>query len=355
MNYHWTIGQLKGRLNKLERRKKYLKNPNELKKIQDDILNLNIIINEFYLDTPKSSIKQNLNNYIYNFQDISYLINDLTNYYQRCLNPGFTLANLEKINITKDDIYDLTNDFYKDMGDIFYETFLKSYKDRQKHTRFIPKSSYSGQTLYLTTFKETFIESQYEQNLFDVITLIHEHGHDIHFRLNYDQQNSDNLLIFSELISTTFETIAYLYLESIKELKSNAIKALGVNETAYYADLKVTYNLIKIVDTYLKKSYSMEAFKKECKNFGLGAGELNFYLSNDFFPDVKYLVAKIIAIELRDIYLKDKDKFIYILKKIISLDLDDAESFYNKLKELGLKPLNNLDEYNLSLKKKLNL
>ena len=359
MNYHWTIGQLKSRLNKLENIKKHLNNNKILEDINKDIFNLKLAIEEFDIknetNLPNKSIIERLEDYKSDFQSIYYILPNLINFYLNLYNPAYEYVPLNKRKLTKDDIYSLTHDFYKDfIGANIYLTFQESFNQRYKHTRFVPRGIYSGQTIYLKSLNETFIESQYENNIFDVIALIHEHGHDIHFRTNFAQQNTDSLDLFSEIISEVMENLAYDYLEKYPEYHDDSIKALGLELTNTYSTLEALYNLINIIITYNEIPNNIKLLKKSCSsNFGLSESEFNFYLKQEYYPEIKYLVGKIIAIELRAIYFKDKDYFIYLLNKIMSLKTLDPLIFYNKLLALKINPLEHINVYSKELKRKL--
>ena len=77
------------------------------------------------------------------------------------------------------------------------------------------------------------------------------------------------------------------------------------------------------------------AAKKHCDVLG---EEINELFTKPNFSGKEYLVSYMFALELYHMYLEDKEKSLYYLKKIILLDCKNALEYYNSIKRLGVIP-----------------
>ena len=70
--------------------------------------------------------------------------------------------------------------------------------------------------------------------------------------------------------------------------------------------------------------------------------------------DFIYIIAQSIVNELYMIYLDDPEKAFYLIKKIIDIDLNLPPRVYlDEINRLGINPNQNIDEYNMHLKREL--
>ena len=77
------------------------------------------------------------------------------------------------------------------------------------------------------------------------------------------------------------------------------------------------------------------AAKMHCEVLGEEIDEL-FTLPN--FTGIDYVVSYMFALELYKLYLIDKEKALYYLKKIILLECRSSQEYYCNIKRLGLFP-----------------
>ena len=66
--------------------------------------------------------------------------------------------------------------------------------------------------------------------------------------------------------------------------------------------------------------------------------------------DILYVISSLYAMELYDIYLKNKEKALDLYKQIIKLDYPSNEEFVNELSNLSIYP-NKTDTFIRTLKK----
>ena len=67
-----------------------------------------------------------------------------------------------------------------------------------------------------------------------------------------------------------------------------------------------------------------------------------------------YIIAKLVSIELFNIYLNDPDRAFYLLKKIMMIDLrKNLKDYYQEILDLGIIPGSSTLGYNNYLKKEL--
>ena len=69
---------------------------------------------------------------------------------------------------------------------------------------------------------------------------------------------------------------------------------------------------------------------------------LNMNISTMFI----YVVGYVVALELLDAYKKDKDKGLYLLKKLMRIDWRlPMEEYYRSILDLGIEPNEHLSDY----------
>lgn len=232
--------------------------------------------------------------------------------------------------LSKKDLLELVCDFYKNgTNKEFYELFLRMLKNKEITLYKNRKDSFDAFSIfwpYSNEFNAVIHCSNYgNNNDFNYVPIIvHEIGHGIDALINYHISFQQENYIYAEIISTFFELICNEYFYH-SEFKKDSISF----SYEYFNDIN---SKAKILNNY-------NIFEQ--------------YMENpiNYFP---YIVAFSIALELLMIYKQDKDKSLYLVKKIIEIPkFLTPEEYYKRILNLGITPNNTLDKYENILKRKL--
>jgi len=223
-----------------------------------------------------------------------------------------------KLYLKKDELLELVAEFYKSVGGYLYPHFDKLFKNRHNSIRFQREGLEYATTIIVPGLNKPYmtVESPKPTNYRNTLSmLVHELGHGISAQICPERYLRDDS--FLKEIETTF-----------LEFVSNDFFAKELNDDAFYEDelerlvgghsaaedillskrvVDLRYELgnpskekmLKIIDDAILKS-TIET-----------KGELGLD------EDIRYLFSYIIAIELYEIYLKDKKAALEILKEII--------------------------------------
>lgn len=357
MNYKWSIKDIKKRSRYLEHLQ--IKNPD----LTD--IKLGIVVLQEFIKILQSQDVHDLETYpiLDEFLDeVDYLLS-----YNFTLNHCGQLSKIitgvdvlyetKKLEITKDEELGIVHDFYKDaVGGKFFETFLKDFNLRGDHLRFNSGWKVVGQTFFIPIINEAFIESQYKKEFFDIATLIHEYGHCIHFRLNYNQQESLKTVPFCEVVSIFFEILSYYHF-SKTEFSREAILTNGNIWNEYLNDSWDLAEEIKFIRFYQNNySINIRHLRSKIKNeFGISKTYFDQAFQNHYSKNLAYIFSLSIAIELLQIYKQDQDKAFYIISKMLAIKEIDSNIIFKELKKLGIYPNTHIKDYEDELKRELKL
>jgi len=280
--------------------------------------------------------KEELNN-------IDFLWDDFNLFYNKTKGVSYEFE-LKKTSINSDDILTLTHDFYKKkLNSYFFNHFMKNFSKRRDHIIFKNNSddyAFNGKTIPLPSLGEAYIEIFRNHTLEDVLTTIHEYSHANSILINphhlIEQKTS-----FTEIDSIFMELIGADFLN--KELNTQKGSMLHVNTLNEYSILGEMYvkliNLIK-VEKYAQNGYTNNKILKQTANNNLNMKPqlVEDLLQNaDMFSSI-YVTSYLFAIELYNIYKEDKEKALYLLKKIILLDKSNEKEYYDGIIDLGVIP-----------------
>ena len=177
-------------------------------------------------------------------------------------------------------------------------------------------------------------------------------GHGIHLLSNFSPNLYNNLIVYSEIVSMFFELICSDYYSKIKEFEKSAIV------TQFETWDMITENakslVLSIVD--INEFQSEGDLIKNIDSFVNSANqrELSDLLDCRPSEDFIYIIAQSIVNELYMVYLNDPDKAFYLLKRIMDINLNLPPQVYlSEINKLGINPNQNIDEYNMHLKREL--
>ena len=247
-------------------------------------------------------------------------------------------------SLSKDDIIELTHDFFKNLNSKFYKIFLKPFNYRYDHTIFLTDSEenlFSGETFHLICTDETFINVYRDSTINDLLIAIHEYTHAICLEINpYDCDIEKGL--FVEISTLFMELVAQDYITNT--LNSEEGMIARINRHLNTIDDAILINLtIALMDIEKNNLHNFQS-GKEIKRYryllpeDLRKFSLTEYLNLYYASQEEYLDSYMYAVELYEIYKNDPDKAFYYLNKIIRLDLNTRRQYYNNIKRFGLTP-----------------
>lgn len=358
MEYHWSVKDLKRRLKSLKNMYYSSKNEDIKHQLLIDIYDLEDSIEgltnqekgceDAPIEERLELSKEILLPHFYSFEDcidFNTITSSVDDYQE-----------LQKKDITQNDLFSLTHDFYRDaIGGKLFEIFLKQFDIRFNHVRFIPLcEGINGRNIHIRQFDESFITSQNTKTISDLFTLIHEYGHAIHGSINHDQQYNLDFLPFVEIAASFFELIAYDHFISKKFFADEVIKAKFIEWESIInraSDLKPLIQIVQIED-YKNIKHLKRIVQDE---YGISKDSFSDLVSSSNTMSYPYVFGAIIAIELLDLYRKDRNLALNYLMQIMNSKAIIGNDLYNEILQLGIIPNSHVEEYESQLKRELKL
>ena len=345
----WNVNNLHNDLKRLKTLYNKEQDPNIKYELSNYIYCLEEIISNFSFDNKTQVINQG--NYFKTLESIPryriYMpfVNEFISklYEYRVEFPEIIYD--EKVEYNKKDMYELSRNFYKQIGGKFYEAYQEFDKEKKNRINFCNFDSNDSTTYYIPGVNKYYINLGADSDDRDIIeAFIHEAGHVITAKINNRRYNSRD--IFVEIETLFFEILAdnFLYTETgdkfFKDLEKEKVdinytkgNVLDIMFTAYEA----------IIDNAKDVDNPNKLFNDICREEGLiKPKEVNIDTS------MKYTFSYICALELVEIYKQDKDKALYLLTNIISENKNIEE--YEKITS-NITPCEHLDNYIKTLKK----
>lgn len=319
---------------------KYLKTTNtNLEEVQND-LEILYFLKKHYSSKKmdKLSIKENLlyeNNDYEQLKKYDEIIDTLIEKYTK-KEEEIILKPFKKISTKKEDIFYFTCDnlykIDKNWGKTLEPYIFSNYTDIKKGN--------GNNTSYLGYLNKFFISLSKNNNISDFITPTHEYLHVYHTLLNnksYETIEAEFLSFLGEFI-TSYEIYKNgLYSKEIIKANMenyitfiNYLKSILMKRETIFDEIKSNKKIQYIYDTF-------ELYKTDIKN--IYTIDLNY--------NYTYSISYILALELFELYLKDKEKCIYISENIIKSN----KPFEDKIKENKIELLTNDDKFIKQLKK----
>ena len=266
--------------------------------------------------------------------------------------PLDTLFSMKQCNLSNDDILELTHDFYKQFDSYFFKKFMGVFKYRKDIVSF--KNYDGGGTLgtcyELLCASTSYIQILRDHNIGDVTTTIHEFMHATSFSINPNHLYDPNKDFLSEFDTTFINLLATDYIS--QNLKTEQIYANSFNALVdHYNSINSAYILDLIKDEDITSNKDLSSF---IKSHEANLEIILHYIKMDLpFYLFIYSLPFIFAVELYNIYKTDKDKAIYLLKKIINANCNSKEEYYQMMLDFGLIPGRHLNTYAVDINKKV--
>lgn len=340
----WTIEILEERLDLLKNLALNEKDGNKLNMLLTDYEFVKYYIYEcLYPDDEELPLYDAYKEFKKDLTACNFSWSDIINFYYLTKSDIGTIPELQKIDLTEDDLFELTHDFYKSLNGDFYISFARNFIYRKHYTSFElfnPKNPCGGETIPIISQKEFFMKIYRDFTLDDLFTTVHEYSHTTSITINPNNIDEKKVL-FEEIESIFMELIAADYFENIfkngEALLTRAIYHNKYCSTAH--DIKRLIPLISfegiLSNGYCNKNTLINAAEAIQKVSSLELAEI---LKKEKYGKQKYLISYMFAIELYNLYKRDKEIALYYLRKIILLNCSSSEEYYNSIKKMGLDP-----------------
>ena len=287
-------------------------------------------------------------------ENISFAKKDILNFYTEStlISSDITYVEQKKMNLKNDDILTIVHDFYKSLDPYFFKTFMKIFKQRINNRKPFNKEDttpFMGWSYMLSYLNEIYIAIARTYDIEDIITFAHEYMHTINYSINSSGAYEKNKRYFFEIDTLFIELIIADYLRNLfknnEADKANLITHLEYCNQVIYSS--IIYTLTDYEKTNNTQLQSNKQMKELIKNtFGIKENIFEeIFQKRDTEIITKYIISYMFAIELYLLYLNDKDKSLYILKKIIQVKGLSKEEYYKYIKSLGLFPSTSIHEY----------
>ncbi len=349
IKYNWDKHKLHEICKRLEDALEQSLTEEESEKIIFDITTLYKYLDELeYPNYDDYSMLEYLNKRKKFFQNIPFLIDDFLESARITQGVLIEIPNWKRWSLSKDDLLELTHDFYKNMGRFFYKKFMVNFKDRYKNVNFSQSSDSNdyGVMIPFVTTKKALIDISREFTALDFTVLVHEYAHAITLQAspNYMRFNES---LFSEMDGHFLELLAINYLQkktnipSSELLKANFYNLFSELSQSFYT----TITLLKEQEKRNKLFTSNKELKQCAAHLNINPNNILKHLLNIDNSCPLYLTAYMFAIELYYLYQLDPEKALYIYKKIITSDYSEDLKIYEDLKKMGIYPNTHLEDF----------
>lgn len=225
-------------------------------------------------------------------------------------------------NLTEDDAFGLVHDFFKGTTKKIYDAFLSIYNNRYKTARFLDShlDYVDGYSYFIPYLNKGYIDvSNSKQDYVDgLLTLTHECAHITTAMINPNRYGFESAF-FNEIETIFMELIASDYFEKTMHDKSFSKTSVDKLEHYYFAADDV---LDKKRITEIRLSMGNPPYNefRDSMNDEFYKALLTVEPLRNIDIDVKYLFSYIVAVELYEVYRKDKELAFHLLDTIIRAD-----------------------------------
>ena len=230
----------------------------------------------------------------------------------------------------EDDLYNLTDKFYSHVGGKIYESYKEVSKNIKDRINYVDEPSEHSRTYVMPLLDRYYMDLGAKSDERKIIeAYIHELAHIIAYKQNDRRYHSRDM--FVEIESLFFETLAdeYLFTET-GDIYFKALEKKRVDKQYKYATIMDIVNKAynTVIDNSMHINKAEKTYNKLCRSYGL----LN-PSSVDVNGNMKYLVSYMCAIELLEIYRKDKDEALRLLDNLIREDksIEEYEKITNNI------------------------
>ncbi len=358
MNYSWSYKDLKKRYNMLQRKLKGNLSFKDriliVKDMEETLTSISFLLLDYDdFGTPSmvdavAAEHELLSYYSFLWRDCLEVADTIESKLSFKLRP-------QRLMLTQDELLGIVHDFYKNqIGGEFFLTFLKDFNQRYNHVRFTPSKNVEGATYHVGYFKESFIDISWNHIFLDIIVLIHEYGHAIHFQTNYYNQASMELLPFWEIVSMFMESVAYDHFIKDSTFSKMALESKLIDHKSLLNNMYDLGTLLKLFQNWDIEELNSNGRIKHCARIaGISIKDLMYSLNTQASCNLQYVVSFLVVIELMDVYRNDPEKAFYLLRQILSIKALDLDEYYRELVGKGINLHAHVKDFESELKREL--
>jgi len=290
--------------------------------------------------------------YYHKYKDYIPDINDFfTGFY---FNMPEQPTSFQRIETKKSKILTMTKDLYLDVKPIYYERLLNRERTSNLRLRFERSkhnTQYEGITFPIYSTDTTLVSSNINKHIGDYFNLIHEFGHVLNHSYYRYQIFDENKYALQEVAPLFFELVGgdYLIKQGLDNREINklfvhmfrdAVSGAGVD--TYRMDLirnRKRFEEDQEVVDYLERNFEDQAL-------------IDFSIANVISENMHYVFSYMVAVELYQLYLVNKEEALCRLNKIMKVSGLKPSEYYEYIRDLGIKPLDSMTEYVTDIKEK---
>ena len=254
-------------------------------------------------------------------------------------------------SISNKDALDLAREFYSKQ-DPFFSECVEDYvkEDANDHLEFIePNDNTDGEMLFVESTGDAFVIVPDHKNMTKVSILVHELEHVIDC---FNNPKFYKNRIIRECASMFMELVSTNYIGNVLNIKNDPeLRRLTIH---YIVKREADFLFFKNQILYLGNKYkelNSKGLNRIIKYYGYTDYDISKLNETCLINDYYYQISYLIAIELYNIYIVDKDKALYILKDIIMNGNDS--NILEVLKRHNIELNNSVIDYEEELSNKL--
>ncbi len=233
----------------------------------------------------------------------------------------------ETKRFTHEHTVSLVKDFYKDFDKELFEKFMRIYRDRYKSLKFVPHQGIDlvhrfelyGYSFTVGGIDKTFMSVDDTKGIVKVGNTVHEFGHGIK-NLIVPRRGYVTYTDFLTEVESLFPELVFYY-EKGKDIDPFQ-SAIIVYETAmsYYLDASNIIFQKLIIERWMNNDckFDKSVYDSLKEDYSMNRNDVRRGIGKDIDDDGSYITSLVVSLELFNLYKKDKDKALYLFKKIIS-------------------------------------
>lgn len=231
------------------------------------------------------------------------------------LNTGATISNVE--------ILSLVDKFYQQFDKELYDYFLEVYRDRENYLRFLPleendNCKTDGNTLFIDGVRKNFITIYETTPISTFECTVHEYGHAIANLINPEVAYADREDFFAEVASIFPELVA-LYENNGNFDEIQILYSLYSTLVTYVNNAEYLCLHMPVINAWSDNKHIMgsDFFDELDKNYDIDDECFEEILSTTIEDQGVYVISYVVALELFNIYKRDKKKALDLFKKFL--------------------------------------
>lgn len=231
------------------------------------------------------------------------------------LNTGATLSSTE--------VMSMVDKFYREFDEELYEYFLEAYKDREHSLRFLSideskDNKTDGTTLFIDGVRKNFVTVYETSAVGTYECAVHEYGHVIANLINPKVSYTDREDFFVEVASIFPELVA-LYENGFEFETIQVLYSLYTTLVTYVNNAEYLCLHVPVINAWADNKYVMsnKFFKELDESYNMDDECFEEVLSTTIEDQGVYVISYVVALELLNVYKKDKKKALELFKNFL--------------------------------------